>query len=81
MTPRRRIATIRRAQVPALTNFARAYLHQDFEAEYRIGRRRGGGVLSRRVRGRARRPRAGDRASDHDRRAVVTRRAAALHDA
>ena len=34
MTPRRRIATIRRAQVPALTNFARAYLHQDFEAEY-----------------------------------------------
>ena len=34
MTPRRRIATIRRAQVPALTGFARAYLHEDFEAEY-----------------------------------------------
>jgi CdiI immunity protein len=34
VTPRRRIATIRRAQVPALANFARAYLHEDFEAEY-----------------------------------------------
>ena len=34
MTPRRRIATIRRAHVPALSNFARAYLHEDFEAEY-----------------------------------------------